>query len=149
MKRNELDVRDIPGMSKEELLEHWAKLARKPPPKIRSKRLLVYAVAWELQARREGGLVGDTRRRLAASMGEGGPSRAKAQQRPILRPQSRLVRRWGGRDYEVVVLPKGFLYEGRTYRSLSQIAREITGTRWNGPAFFGLRKPAAEAKNAA
>ncbi len=149
MRRNEPDLREIPGMSKQALLEHWAKLARKPPPKMRSRRFLAYATAWELQARREGGLTRETRRRLAECLGSGGKRAPTRQTRAVLRPQSRLVRRWRGRDYEVIALSKGFLYEGRTYGSLSQIAREITGTRWNGPAFFGLRKPAVETRDAA
>lgn len=143
------DLRDIPSMPKEALGAHWAKLTRKPVPKVRSRRLLAYALAWELQARREGGLCGPTRRRLADALKQGAEHRSGGAQHAAPRPQSCLVRRWRGRDYEVVVLPKGYLYAGRTYRSLSQIAREITGTRWNGPAFFGLRRKPREVKSAA
>jgi Protein of unknown function (DUF2924) len=61
---------------------------------------------------------------------------------PAIRPKAgtRIVREWQGRLHEVSVLENGFEYGGRTYRSLSEIAREITGTRWSGPAFFGMRK---------
>ncbi len=56
------------------------------------------------------------------------------------RQGTRLVRQWQGKLHEIVVQADGFLYEGRNYRSLSEIARAITGTRWSGPAFFGLKK---------
>jgi hypothetical protein len=55
-------------------------------------------------------------------------------------PGTRLVRVWNDRRYEVIVLADGYEFEGRTFRSLSAVAREITGTRWNGKVFFGLKK---------
>ena len=55
-------------------------------------------------------------------------------------PGTRLVRIWNDRRYEVIVLADGYEFEGRTFRSLSAVAREITGTRWNGKVFFGLKK---------
>ena len=60
--------------------------------------------------------------------------------KPRLAPGERFVREWQGRRHEVEVLEKGFRYAGADYRSLSQVAREITGTRWNGLRFFGLRE---------
>jgi hypothetical protein len=59
--------------------------------------------------------------------------------RPALAPGARLVREWQGRTHQVTVLAAGFEYAGQTYRSLSAIARTITGTPWSGPAFFGVR----------
>jgi hypothetical protein len=59
------------------------------------------------------------------------------------RPGTAIVKEWRGKTYNVTVLADGFEYEGKSHRSLSEIAREITGTRWNGPAFFGIRKPKA------
>ena len=56
-------------------------------------------------------------------------------------PGTRLVREWQGREHAVTVLTDGFEYLGRPYKSLSAVARAITGTRWSGPAFFGLRSP--------
>jgi hypothetical protein len=61
----------------------------------------------------------------------------RAQKRPIA--GTRLIREWQGVEYGVTVMQTGFDYQGRPYASLSAIARQITGTRWNGPAFFGLR----------
>ena len=59
--------------------------------------------------------------------------------RAQLKPGTRLIREWRGRSYEVLVLDDGFSWHGRRYRSLSAIARQITGTAWSGPLFFGLR----------
>lgn len=61
---------------------------------------------------------------------------------PVLTPGVRITREYRGRRCDVEVLADGFLYEGQAYDSLSEIAREITGVRWNGPRFFGLRKEA-------
>jgi hypothetical protein len=101
-------------------------------PRLRSPELLRLSIAWRLQAARHGGLDAETRRRLRAV----GTSRLAD---PRLRPGTRLVKEWLGRKHEVVVGDKDFAYSARRYRSLSVIAREITGTRWNGPRFFGLR----------
>jgi hypothetical protein len=62
---------------------------------------------------------------------------------PRLKPGARLVREWHGRTHTVVVVEDGFEFEGRLYRSLTSIAREITGAHWSGPRFFGLAKTAA------
>jgi hypothetical protein len=66
-----------------------------------------------------------------------------------IKPGSELVRTWNRRTYRVVVLESGFAYEGRTYASLSEIASEITGTKWNGPRFFGLRRSSDESAGSA
>lgn len=71
-----------------------------------------------------------------------GPQAAPAPVRR-LKPGTRLLRAWQGKTYTVTVADPGFVYEGKTYGSLSVIAREITGTPWSGPAFFGLKKAAA------
>jgi hypothetical protein len=59
--------------------------------------------------------------------------------RPELKPGTRLVREWQGRTYEVLVVDNGFYWRGTSYRSLSALARKITGTAWSGPLFFGLK----------
>jgi hypothetical protein len=70
--------------------------------------------------------------------------------RPALKPGTRLVREWRGRTHEVLVLDDGFAWQGRHYRSLSAIARKITGTAWSGPLFFGLKpnRPATRRSSA-
>lgn len=101
------------------------------PPRLRSADLLRHLIAWRLQAAVCGGLDADTRRRLRAPAK--GPEGA-------LRPGQRLAREWLGRRHEVEVGEDGFVYQGQAFASLSEIARTITGTRWNGPRFFGLRE---------
>jgi hypothetical protein len=75
--------------------------------------------------------------RIAQQFKETGAATIRA--RPELKPGTRLVREWQGRTYDVLVLDEGFSWQGTRYRSLSAIARKITGTAWSGPLFFGLK----------
>ena len=109
-----------------------------PPPRLRSSRLLRHLIAWRIQAAAYGDLTWDDRRRLKSA------SLPKLQ---TLREGSRVAREYLGVIHEVVAEPDGFRYRERQYRSLSAIAREITGVRWNGPRFFGLRSGAAHGAN--
>ena len=102
------------------------------PPKMRSKELLARLLAWRIQADAFGGLDAVTIRLLRSDH--------LPPPKPALAPGTRLSRDWQGRRHEVDVLEKGFRYAGAEYRSLSEIARSITGTRWNGLRFFGLRE---------
>ena len=106
------------------------------PPKLRSPELLAHLLAWRLQAEQAGGI--DAKLRLAL--------RRRVGARTASDPNAGVVlaRVWEGVSHEVEVLKGGeFLYRGDRYRSLSQIARLITGARWNGPRFFGLREKEA------
>jgi Protein of unknown function (DUF2924) len=132
---------DLPDMTRAQLCDTWAQVVGKPMIHSASRELLVNAIAWHLQARQHGGLTPAVQRkleRLAAAIDRGVPVRAlTASER--LRPGMSLERAWRGETHSVTVLAGGFAYRGQRYLSLSQIARRITGTRWNGPAFFGLR----------
>jgi hypothetical protein len=133
---------DLPGMSRAALLDAWAQVIDKPPVYSASRELLVNAIAWYLQARQFGGLSPSVQRRLdrlAASI-ERGESIRSLTATDRLRPGTTLERTWRGETHVVSILASGFAYRGQRYRSLSEIARLITGTRWNGPAFFGLRQ---------
>lgn len=101
-----------------------------PPPDMRSKRLIRHIIAWWIQAVQHGDLTADDRRRLKST--------ATPTLQP-LQPGSRVAREYRGVVHEVIAEGRGFRYRDRDYRSLSAIAREITGVRWNGPRFFGLR----------
>jgi hypothetical protein len=133
---------DLPGMSRAELLDTWPQVVGKPPVLSASRELLVNTIAWHLQAREVGGHSLSVQRRLerlAGTIERGEPIRpSTATDR--LRPGATLERAWRGETHVVSVVAVGFTYRGQHYRSLSQIARIITGTRWNGPAFFGLRQ---------
>ena len=101
-----------------------------PPPKHRAADLLRRVLAWRIQAEAFGDLDAATRRIL---------SKEQTVLRPAAQPGMRLAREWAGRRYEVVVIESGVVFEGQTFGSLSEVARHITGRRWNGPRFFGLR----------
>jgi Protein of unknown function (DUF2924) len=134
-------VSDLPSMSRQALVDAWVEVLGRPPIRGISRELLVAVIAWYLQARQQGGLAPALQRkldRLAAAMDGGQPIRSPTAHRP--RPGTNLEREWQGQRHVVGVTEAGFAYRGDTYRSLSQIARLITGTRWNGPAFFGLRQ---------
>src|SRR5579883_999593 len=130
----------LPALPREELLERWRALYGAEPPRKISRPILVRAIAYRMQEQIYGGLSPLTRRALAraaeaAAAGKpvtGDPS-------PRLRPGTRLIREWQGVTYEAIVSDDGVLFRGERYRSLSEIARVITGARWSGPRFFGLR----------
>jgi hypothetical protein len=127
----------VSGLPREELVDAWIKAHKGPPPKGISRRLLEYSAAYHEQARALGGLKPTTRRKLrqiAASRVDGNNPIGKRKQ---MAPGSRLIREWQGQTHTVEVLEAGFLYDGQRYRSLSEIARFITGARWSGPRFFG------------
>jgi hypothetical protein len=106
-----------------------------PAPRLRSPELLRHLLAWRLQLEAYGDLDRETRRRLAAR----GPIEAEGRQFGI---GAILRRDWQGQRIEVVVETDGFRWDGRVFPSLSAVACAATGTRWNGPRFFGLRTAA-------
>lgn len=125
------EVRALERLDLHDLREEWRKRYGEPP-KMRSKELLARLLAWRIQADAFGGLDAATVRLLNSDR--------VLPRRPVLSPGTRLAREWQGRRHEVDVLEKGFRYDGSDYRSLSEVARAITGTRWNGLRFFGLRE---------
>lgn len=131
----------IPTMKTEPLRALWLELFGQPPhPKLR-REILIPILGYRLQEKALGGLKPATAKRLRALAEDfaGGKCRVTSTT-PRARTGARFVREYQGRLHEVAVHEGGFEYGGRTYRSLSHIAREITGTRWSGPAFFGLKK---------
>ena len=104
------------------------------PPALRSIDLMRLTLSWRLQARIHGGLDAGMRRRLRR------PTKADPQSAIDLPVGTKLRREWQGRSYLVEVTTQGFCWDGNTLASLSAVAKAITGTNWNGPRFFGLRK---------
>ncbi len=131
-----------------ELRAEWRRLYRAHPPKRLSRDLLELAVAWKQQEQLLGGPGASVKRQIAELARAIEAKSDLAKSRAIsLKPDARLLRSWGGETHEVVVVEEGFVWKGRTWRSLSAIAREMTGTRWPGPRFFGLpgaRPPASK-----
>ncbi len=138
---------ELESASPTELRVRWERAHRHPAPKRASRDLLLRAVAYHIQEQAGGGLSKATVKRLAhlanPKSNDGRPPRPAP---PRLRPGTRLVREWRGAVHQVTVGEDGFDYRGARYASLSRIAREITGTRWSGPLFFGLRKAGGRAE---
>jgi hypothetical protein len=130
----------LPELDLSDLRQQWRALYKAEPSPHLSRELLVAAVAYRMQEIAFGGLRPAPQRQLrhfAQQLKIGGQIRIHA--RPDLAPGTRLVREWQGRSYEVIALADGFSWRSTHYRSLSAIAREITGTPWSGPLFFGLK----------
>jgi len=131
---------DVSVLSRQALSERWATIYSQPPPKGIGRRLLEHAVAYQSQAVGGRGLSTAAQKKIRqlAKSQEKHCKRKRPSETKALEPSSRLVREWGGQTHYVDVTEQGFSYRGQSYRSLSQIARAITGTRWSGPRFFGL-----------
>ena len=134
-------VRALPGCPRGKLEEQWRRLWGSAPPRHGSREFLVRAVAYGLQVEAYGGLDAKTLRLLRKGPQ---PNGGQSQTRPSrLSKGSKILRKWHGEVHEVLVLDKGFAWRGETHTSLSAIARAITGTRWNGLIFFGLKSQRA------
>jgi hypothetical protein len=129
-------------LSRQQLLEMWQKLYQKAAPTGIRRELLVPFLAYRIQEQAYGGLKPSTRselRRIARNLEK--PTGSNERRTRIrIKPGTRLVRDWRSETHEVAVTETGFEYRGSNYSSLSKIACKITGTRWSGPAFFGLNK---------
>ncbi|WP_339716862.1 DUF2924 domain-containing protein [uncultured Sneathiella sp.] len=128
-------------LARPELMKAWSLAYGGPPPKNISTRLLHLACDYNRQAKEYGGLRKSTLRELrkyvpAPHKSELAIETPTATAKPV--PGTRLVREWRGRTHMVDIRDGGFLYEGKSFGSLSEIARMITGARWSGPRFFGL-----------
>ncbi len=125
-------------MSPEELREKWTSLYHLPPPN-QQRAFLVKRLAYRIQEIYYGGLTEKDYRKIdeinkLLNKEKKNPSKASE-----IKAGTRFFREWNGSEYEVVACEKGFEYNGRLFSSLSAVAREITGTRWNGLIFFGLK----------
>lgn len=131
------DLASIADLDRPDLIERWRALYEREPPASISKQLLSHAVAYKLQEKALGGLKPATQRFLAQfATGDAPPPMPN----PSLKPGTRLLREWHGITYEVTILEKGVMFNGKQYGSLSTVARVITGNVWSGPVFFGLKK---------
>jgi hypothetical protein len=120
-----------------ELKSMWTELLDKPPP-VAGRSYLESRLGYRIQELAYGGLKPETIKRLDALATRGVDPGRRRIERPLA--GTRLVREWGGVEHHVTVLVDGFEYQGRRFKSLSAVAKAITGTQWNGPAFFGLRR---------
>lgn len=140
MTRLEKDLAALVTMSPAQLLQKWREGASGVPPLVPAP-LLRRMLAQRLQEKRHGGLPLLVVRELEriTAVGVVVPEQAR-KSAVVLTPGTRLIREWNGKTIAVEVRNGGFVWEERTYRSLSEIARTVTGAHWSGPRFFGLRR---------
>lgn len=134
------DLAALAALSLPELRTAWTERLREEPPKLRTRELLGLALAYRLQAKVHGDLEGQAKRKMAEL------ARRFAEDRnftptpgPSLKVGSSLIKEWRGVRHEVRVTEEGFSYQGERFGSLSEVAQRITGTKWNGHIFFGLK----------
>ena len=123
-----------------DLKEHWRSLYGAEPPRRISRDLLVRALAYRMQEQALGGLKPFTRRLLAKVAAHASANRPiEVTPEPNLKPGTVLLREWHGAQHQVIVREDGIVFRGKPYKSLSEVAYRITGTKWSGPRFFGLK----------
>ncbi|MEM8632969.1 MAG: DUF2924 domain-containing protein [Pseudomonadota bacterium] len=122
----------IDTLDRDGCLNLWREMFGRSPPKYLSPQFMRRVLIYETQARALGGLSRTTEQRLKKAA-------AGAQSTASAKPGSRLVREWNGRTYQVEVVEGCYVMDGKSWRSLSAIARHITGARWSGPRFFGVQ----------
>ena len=139
------EIAHLRGLDLKGLRSRWQSVFQRPAPDHLTRHLLFAVIAYRLQADCFGDLDYETRQILDRTVGnDAGPAMSVRlasfdQKRTELTPGTVLVREWDRQSQRVMVMADGFAWNGRTYDSLSKVAFAITGTRWNGPRFFGLR----------
>ena len=144
------EIAGLESLDLNQLRAQWKLLYDIEAPPHLSRDWLRRAVAYRIQENVLGGLKLATRRlleRVAEDARVHKPT--KVVQTRKIGPSTILIREWGGTRHEVTVVENGVMFRGKRYRSLSQVARMITGSQWSGPLFFGLKSPAKEAGNGA
>ena len=128
---------------RKQFLSLWPEFYDQPVPKSLSTKLLRLAIIYRIKEKLHGGLNPAIRKYLFQLAKTNNKAvQLKLPVKSILKPGSHLIRQWRGETYQVKIVENGYEYEGNVYKSLSEIARNITGIHLNGPKFFGLRKPA-------
>ena len=140
----EAEINRIQSMTIAELRALWRAKLNSEPPEAFGPDLLRRSVAQKLQEDAYGGLDRKTVRLLNQLMAQSARADGKIVVPRRIKPGAILVREWKGKNHRIMVLDDGFAFEGKPYDSLSEIARRITGTRWNGPRFFGMRPDKAQ-----
>jgi hypothetical protein len=140
------EIAQLRDLDLKALRVRWRNAFGKPAPEHLSRYLLFRIIAYRLQADRFGDLDAETLKVLKQAAGQEGPASGVSktlarldQRRFAPSPGTVLVREWDRKSHRVMVMPDGFAWNGETFDSLSEIAFAITGTKWNGPRFFGLR----------
>ena len=135
----EQNVQQLIGLTIAELRLRWITAFKSNPPKAFGPDLLRRSLAQKIQEEAYGGLPVATQRLLHQLMTQSAKNNGKIVMPRRIKPGAILVREWKGKTHRIAVLKEGFAFESKPYSSLSEVARLITGARWNGPRFFGLR----------
>ena len=134
------ELAGLSALDRKELVEKWRSLYKTGPPVGSQNKFLLYAVAHRMQEKALGGLKPATRRFLEKAAQNNDASKQQLLPAISIKPGTRLLRKWHGITYEVIILESSVLCNSKHYRSLSEVARAITGARWSGPLFFGMKK---------
>jgi hypothetical protein len=141
-----LDLEQLKSLDTAALKAAWRAAFKSAPPRAARGEFLVRFLAHEFQVRANGGLRKSSLKALSEfERVENSLAESVASAEMKLRAGTRLLREWGGSTHEVMIMERGYAYRGRSYTSLSEIARCITGARWSGPRFFGLRSQSKRA----
>ena len=134
------EIAGLAALSRDLLQARWRELYRTETPRKISRDLLIRAIAYRLQENEFGGLKPATRRVLAKAAEDASARRPiRVAPERTLKPGTVLLRDWHGVQHQVTVLETAIMFQKKQYKSLSEVARKITGTRWSGPLFFGLK----------
>jgi hypothetical protein len=145
----EAEIGRLPALSLLELRDRWKTLFGHPAPKSLRRNFLARAVAYQMQVEAYGGLSVARKRRLreiANAVRTGDANAMLGSSR--IKPGTQMIRQWQNTTHTVTALVEGFEWNGRIYKSLSAVANAITGTNWNGFAFFGIKRAPSGNKNA-
>jgi Protein of unknown function (DUF2924) len=143
------EIEELQEATSANLKERWRALYGSEPPRRISRDLLIRALD-RIQEKALGGLKPSTRRLLTRVAAEASARRPiQVAPEPGLKPGTVLLREWHGNQHQVIVREDGIVFNGKQYKSLSQVAYRITGTKWSGPLFFGLKANRQEQTNGA
>jgi len=144
------EIEELQEATSANLKQRWRALYRTEAPRRISRDLLIRALAYRIQEKALGGLKPSTRRLLAKVTADASAHRSiQVAPEPSLKPGTVLLREWHGTQHQVIVRENGIGFNGKLYKSLSQVAYRITGTKWSGPLFFGLKANRQELRNGA
>jgi hypothetical protein len=139
-----VDLEGLGHLSRAELRARWTQVLAEQPPPCLGRDVLALGIAYAMQERRSGGLTKavskELDRLLAQVLGDAASGTPPRPTSPLPRIGTVLVREWQGTTHHVTIVDDGYLWNDQTHRSLSAIARAITGTNWNGPRFFAMRQ---------
>jgi Protein of unknown function (DUF2924) len=143
------EIANLLKLEIDELRDRWKAIYGKAPSREIGRSFLTRAISYRLQERAYGRLKPSTSRLLAKAVEESATGSSNKPRARMAQSGTILIREWQGITHRVTMLDDGVSFNGKRYRSLSEVAREITGSRWSGPRFFGLRSPIREKNHAA